>query len=120
LDGGQGTERDDKDARVECGDFVLAGAQLCDMLAAGYSAKMTEKDQQGVIAAFENFVEADLLAGDGGQGEVGGGFHVEGLRLKVGKWQVLSGGRRPKSKDGLDTLRYSTNDYRFCFAQTSR
>ena len=72
MDGWQGAEGDDKDARVEHGDFVLTGAQLCDMLAAGYSAKMTEEDQQGVVAIFQHFVETDLLAGGGGQGEGGG------------------------------------------------
>jgi hypothetical protein len=73
LDGGQGAEGDDKDAGVQFGKFVLTGAQLCDMLAAGYSAKMTQKDQQGVVAVFEHFAKGDLLAGGGGQGEVGGG-----------------------------------------------
>ena len=47
------------------------------MFAAGYSAKMTEEDEQGV-SAFEDFAEGDLVAVSGGQGEVGGGgekFH---------------------------------------------
>jgi len=80
LEGGQRSERNDKDAGVEFCKFVLARAQLCGMFAAGYSAKMTEEDQQGV-SAFEDFAEADLLTFGGGQGEVGGGgdwfeFHV--------------------------------------------
>jgi hypothetical protein len=47
------------------------------MLTAGYSAKVTEKDQQGV-SAFENFADRDLFAIGGGEGEGGGGgveFH---------------------------------------------
>jgi hypothetical protein len=49
------------------------------MLAAGYSAKVTEKDEQGV-STFEDFAEGDLFAFDGLQGEVGGGgllFHKD-------------------------------------------
>lgn len=42
------------------------------MFAAGYSAKMTKKDEQGV-SAFEDFAEGNLLAFGGGEGEVGGG-----------------------------------------------
>ena len=58
---------------------MLARAQLCGMFAAGYSAKVTEKDQQG-ISAFEDFTERDLFAIGGGQGEGGGGgvwFHKD-------------------------------------------
>ena len=43
------------------------------MFAAGYSAKMTEEDQQGV-SAFEYFAEGDLFTFNGLEGEVGGGF----------------------------------------------
>jgi hypothetical protein len=39
------------------------------MLAAGYSAKVTEKDEQGV-STFEDFAEGDLFAFGGGQGKV--------------------------------------------------
>jgi hypothetical protein len=80
LDGGQGAEGDDEDPGVEFGKFFLTGAQLCDMLTAGYSAQMTQENQQGVVAVFEHFAKADLLAGGGVQGEGGGGgvgFHVE-------------------------------------------
>ena len=80
LEGGKRPERDDEDARIELFEFVLARAQLCGMFAAGYSAKMTEKDQQGV-SAFEDFAEGDLLAFGGGEGEVRGGgvwFHGKG------------------------------------------
>jgi hypothetical protein len=49
------------------------------MFAAGYSAKMTEKYEQGV-SAFEDFAEADLFAICGEECEVGGGgveFHKD-------------------------------------------
>jgi hypothetical protein len=55
------------------------------MLAAGYSAKVTEKDQQGV-SAFQDFAEGDLFAFGGGEGEVGGGMiksQVSGSRFQV-------------------------------------
>ena len=83
LDGGQGAEGDDKDTRVQFGKFVLACAQLCDMLAAGYSAQVAQENEQGVIAGFQHFVESDLLAGGGSQGEIGGGFrcHVFGYQV---------------------------------------
>jgi hypothetical protein len=41
------------------------------MFAAGYSAQVTEEDQQGV-SAFENFAESDLFAVGGCEGEVRG------------------------------------------------
>ena len=79
LEGGQRSERNDKDAGIELGKFLLARAQLCGMFAAGYSAKVTEENEQGV-SVFENFAEGDLFAIGGGQGEVGGGgveFHKD-------------------------------------------
>lgn len=85
LEGGQSPEGDDEDAGVEFRKFVLARAQLCGMFATGYSAKVTEEDQQGV-SAFEDFAEGDLLAVGGGEGEGGGGgveFHVSGVRFQV-------------------------------------
>ena len=78
LEGGEGSERNDKNAGIMFGKFFLAVAQLCGMFTAGYSAEMTEENQQG-ISAFEDFAEGDLLAFGGGQGEGGGGeveFHV--------------------------------------------
>lgn len=62
------------------------------MLAAGYSTKMTQKDQQGVFA-FEDFAEGDLFSACGEEGKVGGGrikFHVSGSRCQVesGKQRV--------------------------------
>lgn len=72
LECGKRSERDDEDAGIELGKFFLARAQLCGMFAAGYSAKMTQEDEQGV-AAFEDFAEGDLFTAGGGQGEVGGG-----------------------------------------------
>jgi hypothetical protein len=50
------------------------------MLTAGYSAKVTEKDQQGV-SIFENFAKRDLLAFGRGEGEGGGG----GVEFHCGK-----------------------------------
>jgi hypothetical protein len=50
------------------------------MFSAGYSAKVTEKNQQDVIAVFEHFAKRNLLAFGGSQGEVGGGgmqFHKD-------------------------------------------
>jgi len=43
------------------------------MFAAGYSAKVTEKDQQNMLSVFQDFVQGNLLTFDGGQAEVGGG-----------------------------------------------
>lgn len=55
------------------------------MLTAGYSAKVTEKDEQDV-SAFEDFAKRDLFAFGGGEGECGGGvikFQVSGSRFQV-------------------------------------
>lgn len=85
LHGGEGSKGKDKNMCIQFGKFVLLFAQLCDMLTAGYSAKVTEKDQQG-ISAFENFAEGDLLAFGGGEGKGGGGvikFQVSGSRCQV-------------------------------------
>ena len=60
----QSSKRNDKHAGVQFGKLVLLGAQLCGMFAAGYSAKVTEKDQQGV-SAFEDFAEGDLFTVNG-------------------------------------------------------
>lgn len=60
-------------------------AQLRDMLTAGYSAKVTKKDEQGV-SAFEDFAEGDLFAFGGGEGKGWGGvikFQVSGSRFQV-------------------------------------
>lgn len=62
-------EGNDQDARVELCKIGLVVAQLYDMLAAGYSAKMTEEDQQG-ISVFEHLAESNLLAAGGRKGEV--------------------------------------------------
>jgi hypothetical protein len=56
LEGGQSSKGNDKDACIQVCNFLLMVAQLCGMFAAGYSAKMTEEDQQGV-SAFEDFTE---------------------------------------------------------------
>jgi len=87
LESGEHSKRDNKDAGIQLGEFVSTRAQLCGMFAAGYSAKMTEKNQQG-ISVFENFAESDLFTFNGLQGEVGGGgvvfeFQVSGSRCQV-------------------------------------
>ena len=93
LDGGKRSEGNDEDAGVEFRKFVLSGAQLCDMLAAWNSAKVAEKDEQGV-SAFEDFAESDLFAFGRGQGEVGGGRVL--FKCHVFQCQV-SGYALPKS-----------------------
>jgi hypothetical protein len=97
---------------------LLTVTQLCDMFTAGYSAKVTEKDQQGV-SAFEDFAEGDLLAFDRGEGEGGGGgvyfeFHVSVSGVPVSsirfrKWKVVSG-----------VVSLSTFYVMFFFAHTTR
>jgi hypothetical protein len=87
LHNGQGSKRNDKNAGVEFCEFGLTVTQLCNMLAAGYSAKVTEKDKQGV-SAFENFAERDLFAFSRGESEGGGGgvyfeFQVSGSKYQV-------------------------------------
>jgi hypothetical protein len=56
LNAWKGPKRDDEDTGIQVGKFLLARAQLCGMFSAGYSAKMTQKNQQNVIAVFENFI----------------------------------------------------------------
>jgi hypothetical protein len=65
LKGRECPERNDEDAGIAFDKIFLAVAQLCDMFTTGYSAKMTEENQQGV-SAFEDFAESDLLAFGGG------------------------------------------------------
>lgn len=93
-------------------------AQLCGMFAAGYSAKVTEKDQQGV-SFFENFTERDLFAFGGSERECGSGgvyfeFHVSVPDVPVSsirfrKWKVASG-----------VVSLSTFYVMFFFAHTTR
>ncbi len=73
LDGGKGSKRDDEDAGIELFEFFLAGAQLCGMFAAGYSAKVTKEDEQNVIPVFQDFTKRNLLAISRGKSEIGGG-----------------------------------------------
>ncbi len=85
LESGECSKGNDKDAGIQLGEFVLVRAQLCGMFAAGYSAKMTEEDQQGV-SAFEDFAEGDLFTVNGLKGEVGGGsvgFECHGIQCQV-------------------------------------
>lgn len=87
LEGGQCSKRNDEDAGIEFYKFFLARAQLCGMFAAGYSAQVTEENEQGV-STFEDFAKGDLFTFDGLQGEVGGGgvefeFQVSGSRCQV-------------------------------------
>jgi len=71
LDRSKRAEGNDQDAGVQVCKIGLVVAQLYDMLAAGYSAKVTEEDQQG-ISVFEHLVESNLLATGGRKGEVWG------------------------------------------------
>jgi hypothetical protein len=89
LKGGQRSKRNDEDAGIEFGKFFLTGAQLCGMLAAGYSAKVTEEDQQGV-SAFEDFAEGHLCSASGEEGEVGGGGVGFEFQVSSSKCQVSS------------------------------
>ena len=57
------------------------------MFAAGYSAKVTEKNKQGV-SAFEDFAEGDLFTVNGLQGEVGGGVVNFKFQCSGSKYQV--------------------------------
>jgi hypothetical protein len=50
LDCGKRPKGNDENTGIQFGKFFLARAQLCGMFAAGYSAKVTEEDQQGVSA----------------------------------------------------------------------
>lgn len=56
LESRECSKRDNKDAGIQLGEFVLARAQLCGMFAAGYSAKVTQENKQGVFL-FENSAE---------------------------------------------------------------
>ena len=98
LESGERSKRDNQDAGIQLGEFVLARAQLCGMFAAGYSTKVTEENQQGV-SVFENFAEGNLFAVSGCEGEVGGGgvgfeFHVS--QCRVFQW-LVSGFVLPRS-----------------------
>ncbi len=66
LDSGKRSKGNDQDTSIEFCKFRLVVTQLCDMLSAGYSAKVTEKDQQSV-STFEDFTKGDLFAFGGGQ-----------------------------------------------------
>jgi len=107
LEGGECSERNEENAGIEFGEFFLAVAQLRGMFTTGYSAKVTEEDQQGV-SAFEDFAKRDLLSFGGGEGEVGGGgveFQVSGSRFQIASCTRI--------------LVYLFI-YRFLFAQTTR
>ena len=71
LDRSKRAKGNDQDAGVEVCKIGLVVAQLYDMLAAGYSAKMTEEDQQSV-SAFERLAEGNLFTVGGGKGKVWG------------------------------------------------
>ena len=53
LNGGECPKRDDDDARIAFFEFFLVLAQLCHMLAAGNSAKVTQENEQDVVIRFE-------------------------------------------------------------------
>jgi hypothetical protein len=85
LEGGECSERNDEYTGIEFGKFFLTRAQLCGMFTTGYSAKVTEKNQQRV-SAFEDFAKRDLFAFGGGEGKGGGSvieFQVPGSRFQV-------------------------------------
>ena len=71
LDRSKRAKGNDQDAGVEVCKIGLVVAQLYDMLAAGYSAKVTEEDEQG-ISVFEHLAESNLLAAGCRKGEVWG------------------------------------------------
>ena len=60
LDSSKRAKGYDQDAGVEVCKIGLVVAQLRDMLAARYSAKMTEENEQG-ISTFEDLAEGNLL-----------------------------------------------------------
>ena len=91
IESGKRSKGNNKDAGIELFEFILARAQLCGMFAAGYSAKMTEENEQNVIAVFQYFAEGDLFTVNGLNGEVGGGgvgFEFHGFQCRVFQWQV--------------------------------
>ena len=90
IESGERSKRDNKDAGIQLGEFILVCAQLCGMFAAGYSTKVTEENQQGV-SVFENFAEGDLFTVSGLKGEGGGGsveFECHMSQCRVFQWQV--------------------------------
>jgi hypothetical protein len=92
LHGGECTKGNNEDVGIEFCKFGLLVTQLCDMLAAGYSAKMAEKDEQDV-SAFEDFAKRDLFTFSGGEGESGGRcveFQVSGSRFQVWRMKAAS------------------------------
>lgn len=85
IESGKRSKGNDEDTCIKLFEFILAGAQLCGMFAAGYSAKMAEENQQGV-SVFENFAEGDLFTVNGLKGEVGGGsveFECHRIQCRV-------------------------------------
>ena len=66
-------KRDDQHVCIQVFEFLLALAQLCHVLAAGQSAQVTHKDQQGVAPALNGVGQRDGLAVYGRQHKVGSG-----------------------------------------------
>jgi hypothetical protein len=73
LNGRKCTKGDDEDTGIKFHKFVLARAQLCGMFTAGDSTQVAEKDQEDLVAVFQDLAEGDDFAFSGGEGEVGGG-----------------------------------------------
>jgi hypothetical protein len=56
LHGREGPKGNNEDTCVEIVEFLLARAQLCGMITAGYSAKVSEENKQN-ISTFEDFAQ---------------------------------------------------------------
>ena len=74
LDSGQGAERNDQHLRITFVEIFLVLAQLCHMLAAGYSAQMPQEDEQDVPVFFEQILEGNFFTFGGVKGEIRGGL----------------------------------------------
>lgn len=61
LNGGQCTKRDNYNPGIGLIKFVLSFAQLCDMLAAGNSAQVTQEHQHDMVTFIKEFIQGYLL-----------------------------------------------------------
>lgn len=89
LDGWKRSEGNDEDVGIELFKFFLAGAQLCGMFTTRYSAKMTKKDEQNVIAVFQDFIKSNLFAVSGWKDKVwcgSVGFECHVLRCQISQY----------------------------------
>ena len=65
LDGWKCAKGDNEDAGIQLSELFLAPTQLCGMFTTGYSAKMTQENENYVIAVFQGFLKVDLSALNG-------------------------------------------------------